>query len=230
MCNTVALSRRGVVSMIAALPAGGLLSACGRKADSAHQPAVAIEKGDTCAVCGMFITLHPGPRGEAYVAGVKKPLKFGGGARDFFAYVTQPDVVRRLGTLYVQDTARIDWTHPSDAAESFIDARKAYYVAWQPLIGEMGPAFASFAKRGDADTFIQSHGGAMLRFDQVTPDLVSDLTYACPSAGFPSYQLATKANCTTKASAAPAYPKGVAGTAGMAAMPGMQDHPPRESQ
>lgn len=230
MRSTVALSRRGVVSMLAALPAGGLLSACGRQTDPAHQPAVAIEKSDTCAVCGMFIALHPGPRGEGYIVGVKKPLKFGGGARDFFAFVTRPDVVHRLETLYVQDTARIDWAHPSDAADSFVDARTAYYVAWQPLLGEMGPAFASFARHDDAETFIQSHGGALLRFDEVTPDLVSNLTYACPPTGSPLYQLASKANCATKASTAPASPASAAGTPSMAAMPGMRDNPPRESR
>ncbi len=229
MCNTATLDRRSVVRMIAAVPAASLLAACGPNDNPANQPPVAIEKGDTCAVCGMFITPYPGPRGEAYVAGVAKPLKLGGGLRDFFAYVTQPDVVYRLGTLYVQDTAHIDWAHPSDAAASFTDARKAYYVAWQPLPGEMGPAFASFAKHGDAEAFIRAHGGALLQFNQVTPDLVSSLTYTCPSAASPSYQLATKTDCVTKAVAAPAYPKGV-GTEDMAPMPGMQDHIPGGSE
>lgn len=230
MCNAATMSRRSVVRMIAGVPAACLPAACGRNENLAHQPAVPIEEGDTCAVCGMFITHYPGPRAEAYVAGLAKPLKFGGGERDFFAYVTQPDVAHRLETLYVQDTARIDWAHPSNAAESFIDARTAYYVAWQPLPGEMGPAFASFAKRDDAEAFIQAHGGALLRFDQVTPDLVSNLTYTCPSVTSPSYQIATKANCVTKAAAAPAHAKGVVGTEGAATVPGMQDQVPSPRQ
>lgn len=196
------MSRRSLVGIIAAVPAACLLDACGRTDNAAHEPAVPIEKGDTCAVCGMYIMPYPGPRAEAYLAGVAKPLKFGGGLRDFFAYVTRGDVARRLEALYVQDTARIDWAHPSNVASSFVDARNASYVAWQPLPGEMGPAFASFAKRSDAEAFIKAHGGALLRFDQITPALVSGLTYTCPPASSPLYALAEKAKCVAKAGVA----------------------------
>lgn len=201
LCNAT-MNRRGFVGIIAAVSAACLLDACGPTDNSARKPAVPIEKGDTCAVCGMYIIPYPGPRAEAYLAGVAKPLKFGGGLRDFFAYVTREDVARRLEALYVQDTAQIDWAHPSNAANSFIDARNAYYVAWQPLPGEMGPAFASFAKRSDAKAFIAAHGGALLHFDQITPALVSGLTYTCPPTSSSLYALAEKAKCVTKAGAA----------------------------
>ncbi len=176
------------------------VGACGRQEAHLNQPAVDIKNGDTCVVCGMYITHYPGPRGEAYLSGVKGLLKFGS-TRDFFAYVTRDDIVPRLQTLYVQDTARIDWTHPSNAAASFTDARTAYYVAWQPVAGEMGSTFASFAKRTDAEAFIGAHGGALLRFDQITPALVSGLTYTCPAASSPFYALAVKAKCVVKAGA-----------------------------
>lgn len=107
----------------------------------------------------------------------------------------QPDVSRRLQTLYVQDTARIAWAHPSDAAASFTDARKAFYVAWQPLRGEMGPALASFARRGDAEAFVRSHGGALLTFDMVTPELVSTLGYGCPPQRIPERLVRDRVSC-----------------------------------
>ncbi len=160
------------------------LAACGRPDAGPSAAAVAIEKGDVCAVCGMYIAGQPGPRGEAYETGLSKPLKFGS-TRDFFAFVTQPDEVHRLGALYVQDTARIDWAHPSDAAASFTDARKATYVAWQPQQGAMGPTFASFAKRAEAEAFRARNGGALLGFGQITPAVVSALDYRCPAANSP---------------------------------------------
>ena len=166
------------------------LGACGRNDAGPSAAAVAIEKGDICAVCGMYIEGQSGPRGEAYETGLSKPLKFGS-TRDFFAFVTQPDEVHRLGALYVQDTARIGWVHPSDAAASFTDARKATYVAWQPKPGAMGPTFASFAKRADAEAFRARNGGVLLRFGQITPAVVSALDFRCPSVNSPLHKLAS---------------------------------------
>jgi len=156
-----------------------LLAGCSGGTDHSDAQPVAIAPGDMCAVCGMYITHYPGPRGEAYLRGRAAPLKFGS-TRDFFAYITQPDVRNRLGAVYVQDTARIDWAHPSNAAGTFTDARQAYYVAWQPVAGAMGPTLASFAHSADARSFIAAHGGQLLRFDQVTPELISMLGYRCP--------------------------------------------------
>lgn len=159
-----------------------LFAGCGRQDDSASQIAIAIQKGDVCTVCGMEIEPQPGPRAEAYVAG--KPVKFGS-TRDFFAFVTQPDVVHQLGALYVQDSARIDWAHPSGDPKSFVEARAAYYVGWQRLPGEMGPTFASFAGKTDAEAFRKINGGVLLRFDQITADMVTGLSDRCPAAVAP---------------------------------------------
>jgi copper chaperone NosL len=199
-----------------------VLCGCEGGKDQAKQLPVAIVKGDTCAACGMLIGPYPGPRGEAYIVGLKKPLKFGG-TRDFFAYVTQPDIATRLKSVFVQDCAHINWTHPTDAAESFVDARKAYYVAWQPLAGEMGPTFASFAKRPDAEAFIQAHGGALLRYGQITPQIVSGLGYDCPAKDSPLAQFAS--NCIQKTHSPGTHEgtkdKGAAGSTMHSDMPGM---------
>lgn len=182
---------RGLTGLVAAT----LLAACGHRA-AVNRPPIVIRSGDTCATCGMYIQGMPGPRGEAYVEGESGVLKFGS-TRDFFAYVTRADITPRLEEVYVQDTARIDWAHPSNAPKSFIDARRAYYVAWQPLHGGMGPTFASFAKLPDAEAFVRVHGGAILRFGQVTPALVSNLGYTCPGPGSPLFKLARQIHCVT---------------------------------
>ncbi len=165
------------------------LTACERGKPPSPQVAVDIHKGDVCAVCGMYIEAGPGPRGEAYVQGYKAPLKFGS-TRDFFAYVLQPENKTRLQSLLVQDSAQIDWQHPSNEARTFVDARTAYYVAWQPLGGLMGPTFASFASRKDAAAFVRTHGGEILGFSEVTPELTSMLGYSCPTKASPAFALA----------------------------------------
>lgn len=176
------LGRATAIVLTALLVMGGIV-ACDDQNAPKQQP-VAIHKDDTCFVCGMYIENYPGPRAEAYVLGRAAPLKFGS-TRDFFAYVLQPENAGSLQSLFVQDTARLDWRHPSSAPDSFIDARKAYYVAFQPLAGAMGPTFAPFADTAAAERFIATRGGVLLRFDQITPALVSGLTTSCPSAESP---------------------------------------------
>lgn len=182
-----------------------LLAACERP-EGSRQPPVAIVSGDMSAVSGMYIERYPGPRAEAYLLGAAKPLKFDS-TRDFFAYVTRPDIKKRLGAVYVQDTARIEWKHPSNSANSFVNARKAWYVAFQPLMGAMGPTLASFAKRTDTEAFIHTHGGALLRYGQVSSELISNLGYRCPVAS--SHTNSVVKGCVQQrhASAAPHKPR-----------------------
>lgn len=166
-----------------------LLTACSARQAPPPQAAVDIHKGDACAVCGMYIDAGPGPRAEAWVQGYKAPLKFGS-TRDFFAYALDPENKARLEQLLVQDSARINWQHPSNAAQTFVDARTAWYVAWQPLRGLMGPTFASFAERQDAAAFVRTHGGELMRFSDVTPAMTSLLSDGCPAKGLPAFALA----------------------------------------
>lgn len=165
------------------------LAGCAAEHSAQPEPAVAIAPGDVGAGCGMVIDGSPGPRAEAWIDGYTAPLKFGS-TRDFFAYVLQPEHRLRVGHLYVQDSAAIDWRQPTDAAASFIAAREAYYVAWQPRLGMMGPTFASFATRSAADAFVARNGGQVLRFRDITPELVGLLEAGCPAPDSPAAALA----------------------------------------
>ena len=156
-----------------------LLTGCG--GDSAPvRHAVDTHAEDACAVCGMYLDGSPGPRAQAWIEGRTRPLLFDS-TRDFFAYVLQPENQAALQELFVQNSAHIDWRNPSHAAVSFIDARSAWYVAWQPLPGSMGPTLAPFATRAAADGFARQHGGAVLRFGDITAALVAALDYHCPT-------------------------------------------------
>ena len=165
--------RRALIVLALAVLAG-----CGGSPAPA-QRAVDTHPDDACAVCGMYLDGSPGPRAEAWVSGRAKPLMFDS-TRDFFAYVLQPENQASLQELFVQDSARIDWQQPAHAAASFIDARTAFYVAWQLLPGSMGPTLAPFASRTAAEAFKIEHGGAVLGFSEITPALVARLDYRCP--------------------------------------------------
>lgn len=192
--------RFGAPAWLSVALAALLLTACSTSQAPPPQAATDIHKGDACAVCGMYIDAGPGPRAEAWLQGYKAPLKFGS-TRDFFAFVLDPENKTRLQQLLVQDSARINWQHPSNAASTFVDARSAWYVAWQPLTGLMGPTFASFAAREDADAFIRARGGELLRFSDVTPQLTSLLGSACPVQDSPAFALARACIVATHAAA-----------------------------
>jgi copper chaperone NosL len=173
----------------AAVGIGLVVAGCGRGHARLRQEAVAIPGDAVSASCGMRIAGSPGPRGEVFVEGRKQPLIFGS-TRDLLGYVLQPENQARLEGMYVQDSARVDWHDPSDAADTFIPARKAYYVAWQTLPGSMGPTLATFADMDRAMAFRLRHGGQVLRFAQITPELISLLRDRCPQAGSPAASLA----------------------------------------
>lgn len=183
----VATPQLGLSIAIAAV--GILLSACSGRPGNALQQAIAIPRNAVSASCGMQIAGSPGPRGEVFVNGRKTPLIFGS-TRDLLGYVLQPENRERLGSIYVQDSAHINWRHPSNAASSFILARKAYYVAWQTQPGSMGPTLATFGDMNAAMAYRQMHGGQILRYQQITPELVSLLSYDCPKPGSPVASLA----------------------------------------
>lgn len=173
-CLPMTNLRRAVFVLALALLAG-----CGGNPAPARH-AVDTHPDDACAVCGMYLDGSPGPRAEAWVSGRARPLVFDS-TRDFFAYVLQPENQSALQELFVQDSARIDWQQPTHAAASFIDARAALYVAWQPLPGSMGPTLAPFASAAVAGAFAREHGGAVLSFAEITPALVATLDYRCPA-------------------------------------------------
>lgn len=178
-CGRKGLSRQGTTYVMTGRVLGLLIfslffAGCGEPEDAAKDfPPIAIEAGDECHVCGMSITNFPGPKGEAYLRGKKFPLKFCS-TRDLFSYLLQPENQGNVSQIYVHDMGATDWTHPADSA--FVDARTAWFVAEQPLKGAMGPTLASFKNREDAMAFVERHGGEVLRFNEITLEILANLT------------------------------------------------------
>lgn len=126
---------------------------------------VAFHAGDECHICGMAITQHPGPKGEA--VDKQGALKFCSTA-EMLNWWLQPENKGRQVSLYVHDMARGTWEAPDDSA--LTDATKAFYVVGSNLKGAMGASLASFAKEEDAKEFVVKEGGRLVRFEEI--DLV----------------------------------------------------------
>lgn len=153
-----------------------LLVGCGddKSSKMVYDP-VAFHSGDECHVCGMIIKGFPGSKGEA----VDKQ-----GARKFcstaemFSWWLQPENQKHPVSLYVHDMARGTWESPDD--DALINATLALYVINSNLRGAMGAALASFAQQEDAEAFAAKHGGRIVRFEEITLELLQPSQHGRP--------------------------------------------------
>ncbi len=124
-------------------------------------------RSTTCSLDGMLLKDYPGPKGQ---------ILYDNGEREFYCDTVEllsiylrPEQQKRIRALYTQDMGKTEWREPHD---NWIDATKAYYVRGSDLHGSMGPTFATFSNQSDAEAFIRKHGGKLLRFEQITIDMV----------------------------------------------------------
>lgn len=155
---------------VAALLLAGLVSLGGCERNEAGGAGVApldIVPGTSCALDGMLLADYPGPKAQIHYAGRAEPDWFCDTVEMFNVYLS-PEQVRVITAVYVQDMAAAAWDKP---AGNWVDARAAWYVVGSRRHGSMGPTFASFAQRTDAEKFAAGHGGTVHAFAEVTPDM-----------------------------------------------------------
>ena len=116
---------------------------------------------DRCAVCGMFVSRHPG--WIAAVVNRDGSRVFFDGPKDMFRYVLNPEKYKgdrdEIGGVFVTDyyTTRL------------LDARDAFFVSGSDIMGPMGNELIAISNENDAKTFLEDHGGdAILSFGEVT--------------------------------------------------------------
>lgn len=160
------------LAFLIALLAGLLLTGCGESEPDTLAPPVPITSGDSCHVCGMLISGHPGPKGEAFMDKQGEVLKFCS-TMDLFAFLKQPENETQVSHAYVHDVAAAPWATPDD--EAFVLASEAWYVVGHDRRGAMGHTLASFADQADAEAFREEHGGELAAYDDIDLDLLGRL-------------------------------------------------------
>lgn len=154
--------------MLAALAATAL-TGCGQSATSTAVAPLEISHGTSCALDGMLLADYPGPKAQIHYAGQAEP-DFFCDTMEMFHIHLNPEQVKSVRGLFVQDMGRADWDEPRG---HWIDAKNAYYVHGSKRRGSMGPTIASFAQEADAAKFVAEHGGKVYRFADITPDMVA---------------------------------------------------------
>lgn len=151
-----------------------LLGGCGNPAPEVLAKAEPIASGDSCHVCGMTITAHPGPKGEAFMGSDAQALKFCSTA-ELFTFLKQPENEAQLSHAYVHDMGNTQWGSPDD--DAFIRAAEALYVIGHERRGSMGHTLAPFADKNAAEAFIEDHGGELIAFDEITLERLAQPTH-----------------------------------------------------
>jgi copper chaperone NosL len=160
-------ARRRLLIAACAAPFAAMLAGCERsEAKIASKPAE-IDPASTCDLDGMLLADYPGPKGQILYAGTAAPV-FCCDTVELFSLLLKPEQVRPVRAAFVQDMARADWDQPRG---HWIDAQAGFYVVGSRRHGSMGPTFASFAEEAAAAGFAREHGGKVLRFAEVTPEM-----------------------------------------------------------
>jgi copper chaperone NosL len=156
-----------VAAPFAAPLIGSLLTGCDRSADATALKPADIEPGTTCDLDGMLLGDYPGPKGQILYAGATAPV-FCCDTVELFSLLLKPEQVRPVAAAFVQDMAQADWEQPRG---HWFDAKTGFYVVGSKRQGSMGPTFASFAGQAAANEFAGRHGGKVLRFAEVKPEM-----------------------------------------------------------
>lgn len=151
--------------------AGLALAACREELDDVPTPIVM--PADTLGYyCQMPLAEHEGPKGQIHLDGEDAPIFFAQ-VRDTLGYLHMPEQSHAVRAVFVQDMAgAASWAEPA----GWIAAEAALYVAGSDRLGGMGaPEFIPFSDHDAARRFIEEHGGAIRRFDEIdAADVLND--------------------------------------------------------
>ena len=143
-----------------------LLTAC----NQATPKVIALEPTSetACELDGMILKDYPGPKAQIHYAQGKP--EFFCDLMELFSMLLMPEQKRSVTAVFVQDMGKTAWEH---ADGNWIDAKSAIYVAGSKKTGSMGPTFGSFSTMQDAENFVKKEGGKVLRFAQITQDMLN---------------------------------------------------------
>ncbi len=153
--------------MLAAAAGLSGLAGCGEKHDGSAI-ALEIEAGSTCDLDGMLLADYPGPKAQIHFAGQAQPSWYCDTV-EMFNTLLRPEQAKAIRAVYVQDMALADWEQPRG---HWFDARSGFYVLGSRQLGSMGPTAASFRRQSDAQSFAAAHGGKVLAYAEVKPEMV----------------------------------------------------------
>ncbi len=161
------ITRRKMLGMLAGIPAL-LVLGCEGNGERASCKAVQLHDEHDCALCGMTVVAHPGPKGQVCLRdGEILPFCSTG---DLLSWAWQPESAPSIEQMYVHDLSLTGWDSPGD--DAWMDAEEAWYVVGHERRGAMGKPPAPFSVREDAEAFAGEHGGRVYTYRDLDWDII----------------------------------------------------------
>lgn len=145
-----------------------VLTGCQKAEPTMANVPTEIDAQTACSLDGMTLADYPGPKAQIRYAGEAKPAYFCDTV-EMFSALLRPEQVKKVESVFVQDMGQADWDNPRG---HWIDARNAVYVHGSSRKGSMGPTIAAFGQVADAEKFVATYGGKVLKFAEVKPEMV----------------------------------------------------------
>lgn len=167
-------SARWLALAVAGILAAGTAGCDRRPAAASGPPPAEMAAESTGYYCGMRLAEHEGPKGQVHVAGRAEPVWFSS-VRDTIVFLRSPEEPRDIAAVYVNDMGRsASWQQPDRGA--WVDARRAWFVIESQARGGMGaPEAVPFSEQAAAEAFRVSHGGRVVRLDEIPDDYLFGL-------------------------------------------------------
>ena len=145
------------------------LSACNKAPPAAPpEPVAEVPAEVTGHFCGMYLSEHEGPKGQAHLSSRDTPLWFTSVSQTI-AFLRLPDEPGDVTAVYVNDMGRAqNWDQPE--ADTWIPLQDAWLVLGSDRRGGMNEDEAvPFGSEDAARAFAREHGGRVVQLDDV-PD------------------------------------------------------------
>ncbi len=143
-----------------------LLAGCTQK-EAAKPLPIEFNREHACSVCGMIIVDFPGAKAQ---------IHYKNGNIDtfccilhMFSFYLQPDRPPNIAAIYVNEILEKGREYPEI---NWIDAMKAFYVYGGDAVGPHGGGMIPFSDIKYADAYVKEHGGRIVKFDDVTMDML----------------------------------------------------------
>lgn len=150
--------------LVAALATG-----CGKPEPETLTDPQPLTRKAVSAVDGMILLDYPGPKGQM----VKKDA-----TTDYFCDIPElinavrdPEHPRADARAYVQAFDGREW---ESYADGWVEVSRPLYVLGSDRMGAMGPTLVPFLSPDAARAFTQKHGGRILRFSELTPEVMAE--------------------------------------------------------
>lgn len=149
----------------------------------------ALTGDDICEACGMEVTQHPGPVGQAFYDDHPDledgRAAFCSGTCTFGWTLMEADAGYDAEVRYLTDYSTVDWSIEEDGDDAFLsphfdaedqaDVETLTVLAGSDLYGAMGEDIIGFAEESDAEELQDEYGGEVLAAEDVTRELVDSL-------------------------------------------------------